>query len=229
MLYGYEDIFTISLAIISFIIVLIAQARISSSYKKNSKILSNGNLTGFEVARKILDENGLKDMYIVEVKGEMTDHYDPKNKVIRLSKNVFHGTSIASISIAAHEVGHAIQDKENYLMMKVRAALVPVINLVSYLGYFSIIISLIAGITTYLMVGIIILMATLLFQLVTLPVEFDASKKAKNQLQTLKIVDSHEISDVENMLNAAAFTYVAAMISTVLSILRLLLMSRRDD
>ena len=132
-LYGLETIGTIVLSIIGFGAVLFAQFRINSSYSKYKKVSSNKGMSGCEVARQILDSNGLSNVHVVEVKGELSDHYDPTRKVVRLSSDIFHGTSIASISVAAHECGHAIQDKENYTFMRIRSALVPIVNLVSYL------------------------------------------------------------------------------------------------
>lgn len=229
MTLGLETGLTITLAIIGFVVVLVAQGRVTGAYGKYKRIKTSKGLTGFEVARQILDKNGLTDVHIVETKGELSDHYDPRRKVIRLSKEIFHGSSIASVSVAAHEVGHAIQDKENYVFMKIRASLVPVVNLVSFLGYFAMFISIFAGITSYLMIGIILVLATLLFQLVTLPVEFDASKRAKYELSILGIVDDNESKKTEDMLNAAAMTYVASLISTLISLLRLVLMARDSD
>lgn len=218
------------LPIIGTIIVLFAQFSISSNYKKYSGIKNNKNISGSEIARIILDKNGLSNIYVVETSGELTDHYDPSRKVVRLSKNIYSGTSIASISVAAHEVGHAIQDKEGYSFMRIRSFLVPIVNLTTYLGYFGLIISIFAGITGYLKVSIIILLASLLFQLVTLPVEFDASKRAKKQLNELGVVNSDEANGVKIMLFAAALTYVASFLSNILQLLRLVLMlGGRDD
>ena len=186
------------------------------------------NLTGFDVARMILDQNGLNHVHIVEISGELTDHYDPTRKVVRLSKDIFHNTSIASISVAAHECGHAIQDKENYSFMRIRASLVPFVNFISGAGFLVILISLVAGITGYLIYGILMILVTLLFQLVTLPVEFDASKRALDQLKKLDIVDQGEIEGATNVLKAAALTYVASVISSILSLLRLIIMYRDE-
>lgn len=218
------------LPIIGTIIVLFAQFIINSNYKKYSGIKNNKNISGSEIARIILDKNGLNNIYVVETSGELTDHYDPSRKVVRLSKNIYRGTSIASISVAAHEVGHAIQDKEGYSFMRIRSFLVPIVNLTTYLGYFGLIISIFAGITGYLKVSIIVLLASLLFQLVTLPVEFDASKRAKKQLNELGVVNSDEANGVRTMLFAAALTYVASFLSNILQLLRLVLMlGGRDD
>lgn len=229
-LYGLETIGTILLSIIGFGAVLFAQFRINSSYSKYKKVSSNKGISGCEVARQILDSNGLSNVHIVEVKGELSDHYDPTRKVVRLSSDIFHGSSIASISVAAHECGHAIQDKENYTFMRIRSALVPVVNLVSYLGYFISIFAFIIGVMGYLKIGIITLLATVLFQLVTLPVEFDASKRAKVQMEKLGIADPSELEGVSSMLGAAAMTYVASLLSSLMNLLRLILMfSNRDN
>ena len=176
----------------------------------------------------ILDQNGLNHVHIVEISGELTDHYDPTRKVVRLSKDIFHNNSIASISVAAHECGHAIQDKENYSFMRIRASLVPFVNFISGAGFLVVLISLVAGITGYLIYGILMILVTLLFQLVTLPVEFDASKRALDQLKKLDIVDQGEIEGATNVLKAAALTYVASVISSILSLLRLIIMYRDE-
>ena len=218
------------LAILGFIIVIWAQININSNYKKFKEIKVKKGLSGQEVARKILDANGLENIHIVETQGELTDHYDPKRKVIRLSHTIFHEDSISSVGVAAHECGHAIQDKEGYTFMKVRSALVPFVNLVSYLGYFGLVISIFAGLTGYLKISILVLVATIIFQLVTLPVEFDASKRAKEKLIKLGLIDNDEHEQVSKVLSAAAMTYVAGLISNLLQLLRLvILLSGRDD
>lgn len=228
--YGFDTIFTYLIAIIGFIVVAVAQTMINNAYRKYKSLNAECRLTGQEVARKILDSNGLKDVHVVMTKGELTDHYDPSRKVVRLSRPIFDGTSIASISVAAHECGHAIQDKEGYTFMKIRSFLVPVVNFVTYAGYFVTIFALFAGIMMYLKFGIIMLVATLVFQLVTLPVEFDASKRAKKQLAELGITTEYEGEQVSDMLKAAAMTYVASLLNTVLNLLRLILLTRnRDD
>lgn len=232
MIYGYEDIITLALAGIGFIISLIAQLGINGTYKKYKKVSNVNKISGQEVARKILDQNGLENIHVVEVKGELSDHYDPTNKVVRLSTDIYHGTTVAAMSVAAHECGHAIQDKVSYKFMRIRSKLVPIVNFISYAGYFTVIVSLIAGIMGYLMIGIITILATLIFQLVTLPVEFDASKRALKELEKYHIAKQDEISGSKSMLRAAAFTYVASVISTIMSLLRLVIMfmnNRKDD
>ena len=229
MIYGLENILTLTLFIIGFIIVLYAQIKINSTYGKYKNIKLNKNITGQEVARMILDSNGMNNIHVVETQGELTDDYDPRRKVVRLSKQIFHDNAIASVAVAAHEVGHAIQDKEGYIFMKIRSILVPVVNFITYIGYIVAFISLLAGITGYLKVSIIIILAALLFQLVTLPVEFDASKRGREQLVKLGIIDGSEEKGVKKMLDAAAFTYVASFISSLLNLLRLIIMLRDRD
>ena len=229
MIWGYESALTIILAVIAFLVTVGAQININFTYDKYRKVRNKKGYTGQEVARKILDANGLKDIYVVEVKGKLTDHYDPSRKVVRLSSDIFNGDSIASASVAAHECGHAIQDDTGYKFMKIRSFLVPVVNFISYLGYFSLIISIIAGATGYIKLCLLILVATLVFQLVTLPVEFNASARAKDQLEICGIVSNKEKSGVKQVLSAAAFTYVAGFIAEALQILRLVLISRNRD
>lgn len=229
MIYGLENILTLTLFIIGFIIVLYAQIKINSTYGKYKNIKLNKNITGQEVARMILDSNGMNNIHVVETQGELTDHYDPRRKVVRLSEQIFHDNAIASVAVAAHEVGHAIQDKENYIFMKIRSILVPIVNFITYIGYIVAFISLLAGITGYLKVSIIIILAALLFQLVTLPVEFDASKRGREQLVKLGVIDGSEEKGVKKMLDAAAFTYVASFISSLLNLLRLIIMLRDRD
>ena len=149
-----------------FAIVMWAQLKVSGNYNKYKQVANKNGKSGAEVAREMLDKAGLSNLYIVETKGELTDHYDPRQKVVRLSTDIYHGKTIAAISVAAHECGHAIQDKEGYSFMRIRAALVPFVNFISYAGYFGLVISLFAGITSYIMISILVLLSTLLFQLV---------------------------------------------------------------
>ena len=226
-----EDIMLFwGLAILGIIIVLWAQVNINSNYKKYKQVKVKTGLSGQEVARRILDANGLQNVHIVETQGELTDHYDPKRKVVRLSHTIFHEDTISSVGVAAHECGHAIQDKEGYTFMRVRSALVPFVNFTSYLGYFGLLVSFVGGLTGYLKLSILVLLVTVLFQLVTLPVEFDASKRAKEQLVQLGLIDSDEHDQVGKVLSADAMTYVAGLISNLLQILRLvILLNGRDD
>jgi len=225
-LLAYEDIITIGLFILSLIVVLGAQYMVKSSFRKFRTVKVKKGISGFEAARKILDANNLDKVHLVEVKGELSDHYDPKAKVVRLSTPIFHESTIAAVSVAAHEAGHAMQDHENYLPLKIRQIILPTTSFMSSIGYFIIFIGFMAAAFQIIMFGLILFSASLIFQLVTLPVEFDASKRANEQLLKLNIIEANEKPKVKKMLNAAALTYVAALVATILNILRLYLMSR---
>lgn len=219
----------ILLYILILVIPIIAQLRISSAYSKYKKQENSKGLSGFEVARKILDANGLDDIYVVETNGNLTDHYDPSRKVIKLSKDIFHGNTIAATSVAAHECGHAIQDKDSYTFMRIRSFLVPVVNLVSSFSWIVIIIGLFTEMFNIFVFGIGLISVTLVFQLVTLPVEFDASKRAKEELVKLNLIGDGENVGVKKMLDAAAMTYVASVLTSMLEILRLVLIFNDRD
>ena len=218
------------LPLLGLIITSIAQLLITSSYSKYKKVNTQSRKYGYDVAREILNKNGLNNVNIEQVSGNLTDHYDPTTKTVRLSADIYSGTSIASVSVAAHECGHAIQDKEGYTPMLMRSKLVPVVNFATKIGYVAIAIGLIIGALKIAKVGIIMLLSMLLFQLITLPVEFDASRRGKKELKELSILNNKEQSGSSTMLRAAAFTYVASVLSTILQILRLFLMvsSRRN-
>ena len=218
------DFSYIGIYLLILVIPLLASWHIKSTYKKYKKIENKNKLSGFDVARKILDANGLKDMYIVEVKGDLTDHYDPSQKVVRLSTDIFHGETIAAAAVAAHECGHAIQDKEGYKMMRIRSSLVPVVNFVTYSAYIMFVLSIIFQFFDLLMVSIVSVFFGLVFQIVTLPVEFNASSRALKKLKELELVDSKEHQGTEKMLKAAALTYVAAVLSSLLNLFRLVMM-----
>ncbi len=209
--------------IVMLIIPAIASFMVNSRYSKYRSIENEGKITGFEVARKILDKNGLKDIYIVEVNGNLTDHYDPKRKVVRLSSSIFHDTSIASLAVAAHECGHAIQDKEGYLYMRMRSLIFPVVHFATTFSYFVIFLGLLLESMNMIWLGITLVGTGLIFQLVTLPVEIDASRRAKKEIESLHIATEEEQDGVKSMLTAAAGTYVAGVLSSALELLRLIL------
>ena len=224
------DFISIILMLLAVIITLVSQFYVTSKYNffKNKKIKKD--ITGVEIARKILDSNGLKDIYVTETKGVLSDHYDPNRKVVRLSKEIFNGNTIASASVAAHEVGHAVQDKEGYFFIKLRGLIFPLVNFASKFGYIAIVIGFLANITDLIWVGIGMEIIILLFQLITLPVEFDASKRALIFLEKEGFLEKEELEDSESMLRAAALTYVASLATTLLEILRLvLILTGRDD
>ena len=225
----YYMYFGYGLVIIAFIITLLADIYLRIRYSKYKKVKVKSGMTGAEVAREILKSNGLDNVYVVETKGYLTDHYDPKAKVVRLSTDIYNGDSIASVSIAAHECGHAVQDKDGYFFLRFRSFLVPIVNFSSKFGYLAILIGLIFGALDLAWVGIFLLVAIVLFQLITLPVELNASKRGKMFLTKLNVVEAGERSMASSMLMAAAMTYVASLISTLLELLRLVLIVMGND
>lgn len=226
------DYYTLSYVLIfaSIGITLLAQIFVSTSYSKYKKVQNSKGITGAEVAREILDKHGLSNVYVTATNGTLSDHYDPKRKVVRLSKDIYEGTTIAAVSVAAHEVGHAIQDKEEYAFMRFRSALVPVVNFSSTAGYFAILIGLFFGYTSFIWLGIALEIVILLFQLITLPVEFNASSRALEEIEKNNYLVRGEVKGSRKMLKAAAFTYVASVLTALIQILRLVLIARgRDD
>ena len=216
------------LYLLVLLIPLIAQINVSSTFAKYKQIANSKGLCGQEVARAILDANGLNNVHIVEVRGTLSDHYDSNQKVVRLSSDVFHGETIGALAVAAHECGHAIQDKENYTLLRIRAFLVPIVNLITYSAYIMFFVSLFLQMFDFILVAIAAVFMSLLFQLVTLPVEFDASKRAMNQLDKLSLVNKKEHDGAQATLKAAAWTYVAAVLSSMINLLRLLRYVDRD-
>ncbi|MBO1003036.1 zinc metallopeptidase [Pseudogracilibacillus auburnensis] len=212
------------------ILPLWAQMRVKNTYNKYSKVATSSHMKGAQVARKILDDNGLYDVQIEEVKGMLTDHYDPRKKVVRLSSGNFHGQSMASSAVAAHEVGHAIQDAEEYAFLKFRSSLVPVASFGSNAAIFIIIAGIILTRPNLILLGVIFMAAAVLFQLVTLPVEFNASSRAMDQLVVTGIIQNNEERETKKVLNAAALTYVAAALVAVAELMRFILiyLSSRD-
>ncbi len=222
---------TYILVIIGGIIVMIAQSGVTSNYKKYKEIDSKTKLKGKDVARKILDANGLKNVKVKEVSGELTDHYNPSDKTVNLSSHIYNDSSIASVAVAAHECGHAIQDKNGYFFLRFRHGIVPLANLCSKLGYIVLMIGIGASMFNVTVIGIVMLSVILLFHLVTLPVEFDASNRAKKQLKSLNITNNGSDDGISKMLYAAGMTYVASLANNFLQIFRLVLIafSRRDE
>ena len=218
------------LVLIGVVITLVAQSFVTSRYRRYRTKDTKRGLSGQEVARMILDKHGLSHIYVTEVKGILTDHYDPNRKVVRLSSEVFHGTSVASCSVAAHEVGHAIQDKEGYFFIRLRGAIFPLVSFASKFGYLAILIGFLFNFMDLAWGGVGLLLIILFFQLITLPVELDASKRALAELQKLEILEEKELSNGKDMLQAAAMTYVASLATTLLEILRfVLIIAGRDD
>ena len=217
------------LYILIFILPLLAQVYVSSTYKKYIKIKSKCNLTGYDMAKKILENNGLSNLYIVETKGTMTDHYDPTRKIVKLSTDVYNENSISSIAIAAHECGHAIQDKEGYFFLRLRSKIFPIVSVATKFSYILIIIGALLEFFDLIMAGIVLVGFGLVFQLVTLPVEINASKRALKEMEKCGCL-SDDTDGVKVMLKSAALTYVAAVLSSALEVFRLLMMfTRRRD
>lgn len=216
-------------AIIVYFIILIAvpmwaQSKVKKTYKKYSKVSNSTGISGAEVARRILDHNGLFDVSIQEVQGELSDHYDPRKKVVNLSTGIHNGHSLAGTAVAAHEVGHAIQDSQDYAPLRFRHSLVPAANLGSNMAWIFIIGGMLLQMTGAMLIGIIFFAAAVLFQLVTLPVEFNASSRAMDQVVDLGIIRNEEERKTRKVLNAAAMTYVAAAIVAMMELLRFVLM-----
>lgn len=204
----------------AMILMVAVQWYVSSAYQKWSRVPARSRMSGAQAAEHLIRRSGLSDVRVEGVSGKMTDHYDPRSKVLRLSSGVYQGSSVAALAIAAHELGHAMQDKEGYAPLKFRAAIVPAVNIGSYLGWILIIIGLLLNFTTLAWLGIVVFSAGALFALATLPVELNASKRARQLLvESGLIVGSDEMSGVNNVLNAAAMTYVAALITAVLQML----------
>lgn len=204
-----------------------AQSKVASTYKKYSQIPSRGRVTGREAADYVMRSAGVNDVSIVAIRGHLTDHYDPTHKRLALSEENYRGTSLAALGVAAHEAGHAIQHNVGYKALKLRMALIPITNISSQLLPFVIIGGLFFGILGLIKLGIMVYLVLTVFQLVTLPVEFDASRRAKAQLPKLGIIDQSEVPGVSKTLDAAGFTYVAAFIASLGNLLYLIALSRR--
>jgi uncharacterized protein len=204
----------------AMILMMVVQFYVQSAYKKWSKVPARSHMTGSEAAQRLIQRGALYDVRIEGVAGNLTDHYDPRSKVLRLSQGVYQNSSVAALAIAAHELGHAMQDKEDYFPLRFRAALVPAVNIGSYLGWILIFIGLLLNFTQLAILGVVIFSLGALFALATIPVELNASARAKRLLlESGVIVGDDEMRGVNNVLNAAALTYVAALITAVLQLL----------
>lgn len=212
----------------ALLIAMWAQFNIQGSYSKYSKIYSKSGYTGSQVARMILDGYGLFHVPVVVIGGKLTDHYDPGENVVRLSQEVFYGSSLASIGIAAHEVGHAIQHRDAYAPIKIRMSLVPVANIGSNASWLLFILGFILSMPMLVNLGIILFSAVVLFQIVTLPVEFNASGRAVSILKARGILDEDELDGTKKVLRAAGLTYVAAALTAIAQLLRLIALSNRE-
>lgn len=227
---GYYYLIEYGLITLSLIIVSIAQVVLRAKYSKYKKIDIESGMTGKEVAERILRENSINDVKVVKIGGSLSDNYNDRAKTVSLSEDIYDGNSIASVAVAAHECGHAIQYKVGYGPIKLRNGMVPFVNFGNKVGYIIIVISLIFSISKLFLVGIILTSLAVLFQLVTLPCEFNASRRAKKELLRMGLITDREHKGVGVMLRAAAFTYVAGLISGLIEILRLIIIfnNRRD-
>ncbi len=219
------DNLSLILIVVATLITGGASLFIKANYNKYKKVSLKSGKTGYDVAREILDRNGLSKVLILETQGELSDHYDPSNKTVKLSHDIYNGQTIAAVSVASHECGHTIQDKEGYSFLRFRSKIVPLVNLSSKLGYIAIIVGFAFSIINLVWIGVAFEIIILLFQLITLPVEFNASSRALKKIVEYGIVDKDEHSGAKKMLTSAALTYVAGVLSTLMEILRLVLMS----
>lgn len=220
---------TFIILIPAMLLSLYAQSKVASTFKKYSGYRNSRGYTGKDIAEMILRRSGIYDVRVEHVRGNLTDHYDPKKKVLKLSDAVYNSQSIAAVGVAAHECGHAIQHNTGYTFLKIRHAIYPIVNISSKLAMPIIILGLIASVF-FLKLGIILFSAVVLFQLVTLPVEFNASSRAIGILESNAYLSYEEIVPAKKVLSAAALTYVAAAAASISSLLRLLLLAgRRND
>lgn len=218
------------LLIIGFLICAIASWNVSATFKRYQKIGNRRGITAAQVARQILDDNGLQFVAVERVSGSLTDHYDPRANVVRLSDSVYDSASVAAIGVAAHECGHAVQHATEYTPIKIRQAIIPVTQFGSYAWYFVLILGLILSLRPLVYAGILLFSLIVLFQFVTLPVEFNASSRALKTLDAYHILEQDELSSARKVLTAAAMTYVASLVSSILQLIRLLgLVNRRRD
>jgi len=222
----HVDIYYIILVVPMIILSVICQARVSSTFNKYNKVSNSRGLTGAEAARNLLKRSNILDVNIEHVRGRLTDHYDPRTKVLRLSDSVYTGSSVAALGVAAHEAGHAVQHAESYGPIVLRGTLVPVANIGSMAGPYLALIGFLFNAEIFITIGILLFSVAVIFYLVTLPVEFNASGRALEMLERDGILTSRELEGSKKVLKAAALTYVASALVAVMSLARLLLLSR---
>ena len=233
MPYGYYGFYwmdyTYIFVIIGAVICLIASAGMNSTFSRYQRVRSMSGMTGAMAAERILRDAGIHDVQVQHIQGNLTDHYNPMNKTLSLSDSVYNSTSVAAVGVAAHECGHAIQHQEGYAPLKLRSFSVPLANIGSRLSWPIIVLGLILGWSGLLEVGILLFVLVVAFQLITLPVEFDASHRAIRILEAKQLFGDQELQGAKKVLTAAALTYVAALASAILQLVRLILISRRND
>ena len=226
-MYYLDNTFLIILP--GILVALFAQYRIKSTYSRYSEVMARSGFTGARVARDMLDAAGLGDVPVNRVQGTLTDHYDPIHRTLNLSESVYGSSSIAALGVAAHECGHALQHLEGYEPLKLRSAVVPTVNIGSSLSWPIFLAGMISGWRPLLLAGVMLFSLTVLFSLITLPVEFNASRRAMAALEGRGYLSWEELDGTKKVLNAAALTYVAAALSAILNLLRLLVLARRSD
>lgn len=225
----YYDYYYLVLVVPAILLSLFAQMKVQSTYKKYAKMMSARSMTATEVVRQILQKNGIRSVDVMRVSGNLTDHFDPKANVIRLSDAVYGDCSVAAIGVAAHEAGHAVQYATGYLPIKLRNAVLPAANIGSRLSVPLILLGLLFGMQPLVEFGVLLFSFVLVFQIITLPVEFNASRRAIQTLTGNGILQGEELAGAKKVLGAAAMTYVAATITTAMQLLRLVLLSRRRN
>ena len=227
----FFDYYYLILVIPAMLLALAAQAKVSSTFSKYSRVQSWRGMTGAQVARRILDDNGLYDVAVEEIAGNLTDHYDPRTRVVRLSQGVYGSSSVAAIGVAAHETGHAVQHSTAYAPLTIRNAIIPITNIGAQISIPAILIGYLLGSSGLVTIGIVAFALMAVFQLVTLPVEFNASARAVRTLEQDGIVEADELDGVKKVLTDAALTYVAALVVSLAQLLRLVLLfgGRRRD
>ena len=218
------DMSYIILVMPALFFAMFAQVKVNSTFNKFKTVGNKKGFTGAQVARKILDMNGLQNVVVERVAGNLTDHYDPKSNVVRLSDATYSSTSVAALGVAAHEVGHAVQHAEGYMPIKIRNTIVPVVQIASYAAWPLAIIGILMSFSKLAIVGIVMFAAVVFFQLVTLPVEFNASSRALKTLEKYAILDNEELTASRKVLSAAAMTYVASAAVAIANLLRLLVL-----
>ena len=223
----WYDYYYIVLVVPALIISLIAQINIKKTYANMAKTVNSRHISGAEAASRVLKYYGIDNVRIERTQGKLSDHYDPRSNVIRLSPEVFSGNSIASVGIACHEAGHAAQHAQNYAPIKVRNAVLPVANIGSSMGFTLAILGYFMGFELLVNVGIILFAAVVIFQLVTLPIEFNASRRAVRVIDETNMLDDSELPKAKKVLKAAAMTYVASLLVSIMSLLRLILRTNR--
>ena len=229
-MFWYVDRYYFLLIVPAMLIAMFAQARVNTTFNRYSRVYSRRGITAAQVARSILDANGLYEVQVMRVSGHLTDHYDPRTNVVRLSDSVYTSSSIASIGVAAHEVGHAIQHATDYAPLTIRSAIIPITNLGSQLSMPLILLGILFSAQPLVEIGILAFSLMAVFQLVTLPVEFNASNRAIRTLAADGYLDQEELSGAKQVLGAAAMTYVATLITSLAQLFRLILLfGRRDE